>query len=350
MKSHIDEGYRLLAAGYFRKQTKQLADQLDGVREAADIEYVHRARVASRRLRAAMKLLGGWVPRKQGKRWGKEIRRITGELGDARDKDVQIEFLCRALSDVEEPVCCPGIAHLLMHLEYEREVLQPGVVKAVDHLRASGALKEMRSAADKVLSELGKREGGVRTAGITAHATKHILRRLKRLLAHQDSLEDPEDQVRHHQMRIAAKRLRYTLEICKPLFQGELDETITAVKKVQTLLGEIHDCDVWVAHLDAFAEEERRRMAACFGSPRPFTRVKIGLDYLQQNRREARKAVFEEVVEYWRALRGGRLWEKLAETVRGEAAPAAGGGEEPTEPTLGRAGSSPATGRRTVVE
>lgn len=351
MKSLIDNGYRLLAAGYFRKQAKQLAAQLGGVCEAADVEYVHRARVASRRLRAGMKLLGEWAPRKQANRWAKEIRRVTQGLGDARDKDVQIEFLCRALSDVEDPACCPGIAHLLMHLEYQREVLQPGVAEAVGHLQASGVLDEMRAAAEKVLSDLGKQEGGACTPGIAAHATRHVLRRLKRLLSYQDSLEDPDDQGRHHQMRIAAKRLRYTLEICRPLFREQLDEAITAVKKVQTLLGEVHDCDVWASHLTAFAEEERRRMAACFSSPRPFTRVQVGLDYLQRNRREARKAVFDEVVEYWGVLRGQGLWDKLAAAVRGgcgagqnDAAPGAGGREEPPEPQAAAAGERP--GRR----
>ena len=230
MKAPIDDGYRLLAARYFRKQARQLADQLSGVREAEDIEYVHRARVASRRLRAAMKLLGDWVPRKQAKRWQKEIRRVTGELGDARDKDVQIEFLCKAISHVEEPARCPGIAHLLMHLEYRREVLQPKVVEAAERLEASAVVGQMREAADEVLSRLGRREGGVRTPGILVHVTKHVLRRLKRLLSYQDSLEDPDDQERHHQMRIAAKRLRYTLEISKPVYRGQLGEIITALR------------------------------------------------------------------------------------------------------------------------
>ena len=54
----IDSGYRLLAARYIRRQVRQLAEQLDGVRAAEDIEFVHRARVATRRLRAALRLFG----------------------------------------------------------------------------------------------------------------------------------------------------------------------------------------------------------------------------------------------------------------------------------------------------
>jgi hypothetical protein len=151
-----------------------------------------------------------------------------------------------------------------------------------------------------------------------AHCTGRVLDCTEKLLAFEDCLEDADDQERHHRMRIAAKRLRYTLEISRPLYQGRADEAIGVIKKVQTLLGEVHDCDVWVAHVDAFLAEERRRMAACFGSPRPFARVKPGLIYLRQNRSHARRAVFEELVDYWRALRGQDFWRQLGALVRDE--------------------------------
>lgn len=314
MKAAIDDGYRLLAAGYFRKQAKQLADQLDGVRESKDIEYIHRARVATRRLRAAMRLFGDWVASKQAKRWRKEIRRVTQELGDARDKDVQIEFLCGALSRVKELTHCVGIAHLMMQLEYQREVLQPKVSDAVARLQQSKVLTEMRDAGDQVLLEIGNRVGGVRTPAVTDHVALHVRGCLDDLLAHESCLEDPKDRQGHHQMRIAAKRLRYTLEISRPVFEGAVDDTIESVKRLQSLLGEAHDCDVWDDHLAGFLDEERRRMAASFGSSRPFARVEAGLSYLRRDRAEARKIAFAETVAFWCELRRQRTWERLAAT------------------------------------
>ena len=38
----MDAGYRALAAKYIRRQAKQLVEQLDGLRTAEDIEFVHR--------------------------------------------------------------------------------------------------------------------------------------------------------------------------------------------------------------------------------------------------------------------------------------------------------------------
>ena len=58
-----------------------------------DIEYVHRARVASRRLRAALAMFRDGFDAQTWKRWRKQVQRLTGGLGEARDKDVQIEFV-----------------------------------------------------------------------------------------------------------------------------------------------------------------------------------------------------------------------------------------------------------------
>ena len=45
-------------------------------------------------------------------------------------------------------------------------------------------------------------------------------------------------------MRIAAKRLRYVLEITGPCFGPEAKAARDAAKRLQGVLGEIHDCDV----------------------------------------------------------------------------------------------------------
>jgi len=47
-------------------------------------------------------------------------------------------------------------------------------------------------------------------------------------------------------MRIAAKRLRYTLEISNLPFERRLSANIEIMKRLQSLLGKVHDCDVWL--------------------------------------------------------------------------------------------------------
>ncbi|MDP3565474.1 MAG: CHAD domain-containing protein, partial [Methanoregula sp.] len=71
------------------------AKETEGVRAAEDIEYIHRMRVASRRLRAALPLFATCFPVKNYNRWSEEIRNITRALGEARDTDVQIAYLTK---------------------------------------------------------------------------------------------------------------------------------------------------------------------------------------------------------------------------------------------------------------
>ncbi|MCE5267660.1 MAG: CHAD domain-containing protein [Planctomycetaceae bacterium] len=312
----MDPDYRLLAANYVRHQAKQLAEQLDGVRAAEDIEFVHRARVATRRLRAALRMFGRCFPRRQVKRWTNAIRRITTALGDARDRDVQIELLCGTLSALQTHECFPGVARVLVSLEHDRERLQRRVGKAIDELEAERSLREMRRIAKKLSRELQAPAADAPSRDTLARTSRHILSRLDKLLNRETALADPEDRESHHAMRIAAKRLRYTLEICRPLYPGQLDEAVDAIKRVQTLLGEIHDCDVWAEHLTAFSAAERERITEMFGHAGRFQHLVPGIEYLRQNRAERRRQAFEELVTFWQELGRRGLWDRLTATVR----------------------------------
>jgi hypothetical protein len=66
------------------------------------------------------------------------------------------------------------------------------------------------------------------------------------------------DRVRQlHDMRIAAKRLRYLFEFFAPCFRPRFKGLLRQFKRLQDYLGEIHDCDVWVDYL-------RRQLRSAF--------------------------------------------------------------------------------------
>lgn len=309
--SIMDSGYRLLAAKYIRRQAKQLAAQLEGVRAAEDIEFVHRARVATRRLRAALRMFDDCFSRKQVRRWRKAVRRTAAKLGGARDRDVQIEFLCGVLSMANAPACFPGISRILVRLERHRERLQRKVVRAVDRLEADGVLRQMQHVTKKALRKAASWTENAQTPEAYIRTEQQVLRQLEELLRYQGSLTEPDDRENHHAMRIAAKRLRYTLEIARPVHSGRLDEFVEAIKRVQSLLGDVHDCDVWGDHLEAFAAKERRRVASLFGHAGRLAHLQAGIDYLRENRHRHRQEVFTQLVEFWSELDRRRFWEQL---------------------------------------
>ena len=85
--------------------------------------------------------------------------------------------------------------------------------------------------------------------------------RLEELRAFAETaLEPPTPATAQHDMRIAAKRLRYVLEIIGPCFGAEAEAARGAAKELQTVLGDIHDCDLMLPKVEGI--ESLRRPAA----------------------------------------------------------------------------------------
>jgi CHAD domain-containing protein len=280
---------------------------------------LHRTRVASRRLRAVLTMFGDCWRRKQVKTWKREIRQLARELSEARDHDVQIEFLDASLARVADPALVPGIARLLSHAEQQRQWLQPRILRAVDCIEHSVVLKDMQAAARRVLDDAGE-VAVAPGAAARRRAAKSVRKRLKKLMAEAPGLQSADHSQQHHAMRIAAKRLRYALELARPHRSPELEAIADMIKRMQTLLGEIHDCDIWAENLDAFARTEAEQVHVFFGDSRRFNRLLPGIDYLRKDRKARREQCFGELAAFWQELSEKRVWERLIELLKSDAA------------------------------
>jgi hypothetical protein len=69
---------------------------------------------------------------------------------------------------------------------------------------------------------------------------------------------DPGEIAALHDMRIAAKRLRYILEMSDGCFGPYTETAGKRAKDLQDLLGEIHDCDVTLPRITALLEQARQ--------------------------------------------------------------------------------------------
>ena len=333
MKESIDESYQLLAGRHFRRQLNALTRQLEGIRQNVDSECVHKARVASRRLRAGLQMFESCFPTGKYKKWCKEVRRTTKQLGAARDKDVAIMSVRQLLDGLPEKQYRAGIKRFLLRLEQQRKLLQPQVIKVAERLDSGSILDEMYSEAGRILFGLKRRRVSVQSPYVFQQVRRHVQKKLDDLMAYQDCLANPHDYKRHHLMRIAAKRLRYTLEICRTVYSGRLDNIIKAIKKLQTLLGDIHDCDVRVGRLQTFLEEEHQRTVDYFGHAQPFARLKVGIEYCQRDCLSQREQTFEKLTDYQQKLDEQKLWEKLIRILR-EPMETSCAAEQPTKTEL----------------
>ena len=101
-----------------------------------------------------------------------------------------------------------------------------------------------------------RRVKGLDPAGELAdNAERIVLTRLAELHSFMPRAADPAEVEALHDMRIAAKRLRYVLEITGPCFGPYATKAVELTKDLQDLLGEIHDCDVQLPEVAAFTDE-----------------------------------------------------------------------------------------------
>lgn len=306
----VDDGYRMLAGQCLRKQARRLARQIKLVGAQDQIEVIHQARVAARRLAAAFRAFARHLPRKKAKRWRRDIRRTLKQFGAARDKDVQIECLRTTLKQTSDRALRPGIRRLMVRMRQQRQALQPKVVKAARKLQKSGTLKAIRRRGDAMLAALPPEGATIQTPAVFA-ARHQILKALDRVIAYESCLFNPAGIAQHHEMRLVTKELRYTMELFRPAYEGDLDAPLAATKKLQDMLGDLHDCDVWLELLPDFIKNERKRAEAYFGKASPVKRLEAGIESLQTTRRDDRERIFAELGDYWHKLSTGGTWQSL---------------------------------------
>jgi len=99
------------------------------------------------------------------------------------------------------------------------------------------------------------------------NVTRIVAVRLDELRGFAEDALAPDASSSQHHMRIAAKRLRYLLELFAACLGEEAEEASRAAKGLQTVLGDLHDCDLMlprVEKIDSVAADTRKRRERLF--------------------------------------------------------------------------------------
>lgn len=231
------------------RRTRALRRQLSAAIAGKDAG-VHQARVASRRLREALPVLTvGLVHTKAGKAQRK-IRRLTQALGTVRELDVTLHL-------IDELGERPGVPRAAL-AEVRALVIE-------DRERRRAIMLERLEGVDS--EKLSRRLGAVRQALMhptPAHGWRTALalriakrgRRLDKAIAQAGQIYAPEAL---HEVRIAAKKLRYALEIADESGAAPCGATLRVIKRVQDALGRLHDLQVLQHHVAAVGAAPRGR-------------------------------------------------------------------------------------------
>ena len=276
-----------------------------GTREGRDPEELHAMRVATRRQRAAWRVFGASFRVARTKRYRNGLREIASRLGAVRDLDVLLEAADIYRADLpvsEQRALEPLLADWREHRDNARVLLireldSDGYRRWVDDYRDF-----VRTEGAAVLPVGPTQPHRVRdTAGSRIWAAYEQVRAYEPVLRWAD-VETL------HELRIAGKWLRYTLEFAREALGDDAAPLIARVTTLQDHLGLMNDANVSASMARTFLVEHA-------GDLSPLESASIGRYLVSREREVAR--LRRTIGPPWRGVAGVTFRRTLGRVVAG---------------------------------
>ena len=211
----------------------------------ADVpEGIHQMRVASRRLRSLLSAMKRMLPEHQYRAVNEELRWLADALGPARNWDVISTSLIEPLTATAAPEVdfsplseAAGRARYAAYDKAKAAIQSPRYARAVLLLMRWLECREWRQ------QPIAERPARL-VADIGAIASDLIDRQYRKARKRSKRIRQA-GALQRHRLRIALKKLRYTTDFLKPLFNpGQVESFNARVKRLQNDLGDANDVRV----------------------------------------------------------------------------------------------------------
>jgi CHAD domain-containing protein len=223
----------------------------DAVRADENIEALHDMRVATRQMRAAIRIFGqGFTP--GALRFLKSgLKKTAQSLGLVRDLDVFIEKFTayqREFSPAERAELAP----LLEYCQLQRDRARAALLAHLD----SKAYKRFKAGAAVFIKEEGEGIKPIPVNKPIRYQIRHVVSSL--IYSHYEALRGYEPFLENasvellHQLRIDAKHFRYAVENFQEILGRESAMVIAEIKQIQNHLGDLNDAEVACQFLENF--------------------------------------------------------------------------------------------------
>lgn len=214
---------------------------------AGDDTAVHQARVTTRRLREAVPVLATGLSGSKAGKAQKKIRRLTRALGCVRELDVTIQLLDELARSPN--VSRDAVEDVRARVVKERDDKRKTMIERLDGVnieKLDRRLASVGSALDQAASEPWRKA-----------LAERLMRRSRRLTIAMNEAGQMYAPERLHAVRIAAKKLRYGLELAANSGVRQAAPHVRTIKRAQEMLGKLHDLQVLQVHVAAVQAEPR---------------------------------------------------------------------------------------------
>ena len=208
---------------------------------AGDDRGVHQARVTSRRLREAVPVLATGLEGSTAGKAQRKIRRLTRALGTVRELDVTLGLLDQLARSPQ--LSRAAVEDVRAHVIAERDDRRADMLKRLNRVnmeKIDRRLASVGEALDQATDEPWRK-------ALAAQLVKRS-RRLEMAMGEAGHMYAPEGL---HRVRIAAKKLRYGLELAADSGTKQAVPHVRSIKRAQDMLGKLHDLQVLQTHVAA---------------------------------------------------------------------------------------------------
>jgi CHAD domain-containing protein len=228
----------------FRFHYRRMLYNEPGTRLGEDIEALHDMRVATRRMRSAFRVFGNYYQPKAVAPYVKGLKRTGRALGPVRDLDVfraKIQAYVSTLPELEQGSMDGFLALLGRRHEVARERMLTYLddIKYHRFVERFGEFVETEGMGSRSVELNGGEPHPYRVRHVAPVA---VYERLAAVRAYDEWVTIPNPPLeRLHALRIACKRLRYTLEFFREVLGPNTSAVVKEIVTMQDHLGTLQD-------------------------------------------------------------------------------------------------------------
>lgn len=227
-----------------RVRFEEILEKRGAALEANDIEGVHDMRVATRRLRSALRDFSTLLKKKPLKDLRKDLKKLADALGAVRDEDVAIIALEKLKKKAREKTVKDGITGLIEKRKENRDRAHLDLMETI----SATALEDLQKRFDEAIAE-AKQKKQKHPVSFNEAGRKVVGKSVEEFCDLSANIYEPFVDKPLHKLRISAKRLRYAVELYTACWSEKIEPFADGIADMQGFLGEVHDADVWLESL-----------------------------------------------------------------------------------------------------